>query len=209
MATELPSTPSSGHSVTHFKDAPEAEGSGSDVAARSHPGEAGAEVDAAPKVGGNGQPAYRGEDGRVHGPGGPVFIGTGPICDASRDHCQRGDAWFCATKFAAGNFYRATPCFEFEGKWWSWRGEEIDKGGLVLKTRLAKPEDLKAGTPVVVFAPGDHPRDKFVDVEYEALTSSRWDLGVVDSASGTTWTTKAWPDPIDVDVTRAIVEQKY
>ncbi|HSN27886.1 MAG TPA: hypothetical protein VLT45_16470 [Kofleriaceae bacterium] len=198
MATELPATPSTGHSVTHIKDA--SEGSAAMATAGA--------VDAAPKVGGNGQPAYRGDDGHVHGPGGPVFIGEGPMCDASIDHCQRGDGWFCATKFAAGAMYRATPCFEFEGKWWSWRGEEIDKGGLVFKTRVAKPGDVKAGDPVVFFTPESHPRDKFVNSEYEALTSSRWDVGVADSASGSTWVTKAWPDPIDLDVTRVVVEQK-
>lgn len=214
MASELPSTPSTGHSVTHLKDAAEAaEGSGSaDVVATAGSAaiDAGDPVDAAPRIGGNGQPAYKDEDGRIHGPGGPVYTGTGPNCDASHGHCQRGDAWFWAANVVPGKLYRATPCFEFEGKWYTWRGDEVDQGGKLFKTRVAKPEDIKPGTPVVFFAPESDPRDKWVDSEYEALTSSRWDVGVPENVNpgAKTWGTRNWPDPIDDDVARVIVEQK-
>lgn len=213
MATELPSTPSSGHSVTHLKDAPEAEGSGEVVSSGSPshvPIDAADSVDAAPKIGGNGQPAYRDPDGRIHGPGGPVNMGSGPKCDAEHNHCQRGDAWFFANNAVAGKLYRATGCYEFEGKWYTWRGDEVETGGKLYRTRVAKPEDIKPGVPVVFFAPESDPRDKWVDSEYEALTSSRWDVGVPEEVNpgAKTWGTKAWPDPIDDDVARVIVETK-
>jgi hypothetical protein len=211
MATELPATPSSGHSVTHLKDSPDVEGSGGAVGASAGSAaiDAGGEaIDAAPKVGGNGQPPYRDDEGRVHGPGGPVYTGKGPSCDPDHNHCQRGDGWYYATNYGAGKLFRATPCFEFEGKWYTWRGDEVDSGGKLFKTRVAKPEDLRAGAPVVFMVPDYDPRAKFVDSEYEGLTSSRWDVAVPDSVSGKTWVTKSWPDPIDLDVTRAVVEQK-
>jgi len=142
MASELPSTPSTGHSVTHFKDAPE--GSVEVVATGSGPTaiDAGDPVDAAPKQGGNGQPAYRDPDGHVHGPGGPVNLGTGPNCDSEHNHCQRGEAWFCASNIVPGKVYRAAACYEFEGKWYDWRGNEIEPGGELLKTRVATPEGI-------------------------------------------------------------------
>ena len=210
MATELPSTPSTGHSVTHFKDAPEAEGSAEAVATGSAPAPPGDPIDAAPKQGGNGQSPYRDSDGHVHGPGGPVNLGSGPNCDAEHNHCQRGDAWFHVGNIVAGKVYRATACFEFEGKWYDWRGSEIEAGGKLLKTRVANPEDIKAGEPIVFFSPESDPRDKWVNVEYEALTSSRWDVGVPESVNpgGKTFSSKTWPDPIDDDVARVIVEQK-
>ena len=214
LATELPSTPSSGHSVTHLKDAPDAEGSGSAVQVAA--GSAAPAIDAAdpastaPKVGGNGQPAYKDPDGRIHGPGGPVYTGDGPTCDDSHNHCQRGEAWFWASNVVAGKLYRATPVFEFEGKWYSWRGDEVEEGGKLFRTRPAKPSDIKVGTPVIFFAPESDPRDKWVNVEYEALTSSRWDVGVPENVNpgAKTWGTRNWPDPIDDDVARVIEEQK-
>jgi hypothetical protein len=206
MATELPSTPSSGHSVTHFKDAPEAEGSAEVVASGSPP----AAIDAAEAPKSSGAQGYRDPDGRIHGPGGPVNMGSGPNCDAEHNHCQRGDAWFFANNVVPGKLYRATACFEFEGKWYTWRGDEVEKGGKLFRTRVAKPEDLQVGKPIVFFAPESDPRDKWVDSEYEGLTSSRWDVGVPETVNpaAKTWGTRAWPDPIDDDVARAIVETK-
>ena len=206
MATELPPTPSTGHSITHFKDASEAvaEGSGAESANGSAP----VVADAAEKV--SGAAAYRDAEGRVHGPGGPVNMGKGHDCDAEHDHCMRDGVWFAAGNVVPGKLYRATPCFEFEGKWYNWRGEPIDDGGKLFKTRVAKPEDIHAGEPIVFFTPEDDPRDKWVNVESDALTSSRWDVGVPDSvnASSKTFTTRAWPDPISADTARVIVEQK-
>jgi hypothetical protein len=204
MATELPPVPSSGHSVTHFKDAHE-DGSGDLAAAGS---DAGA-IDAAEKV--SGAPAYRDPDGRIHGPGGPVNMGAGAQCDASRNHCMRDGVWFAAGNYVQGKLFRATPCFEFEGKWYTWRGDQIDEGGKLFKTRLAKPEDVQAGKPLVVFMPDSDPHgDKWVDSEYEALTSSRWDVAIPDSVNnGTkTFVTRAWDDPLDIETARAIIEEK-
>lgn len=197
MATELPPTPSTGHSITHFKDASEVaeEGSGSASLADA------SQVTKA---------AYRDPDGRVHGPGGGINMGRGPDCDAAHDHCLREGTWFAAGNYAQGKLFRATPCFAFEGNWYNFRGDPIDDGGKLFKTRVAKPEDLQAGAPIVMFTPEDNPRDKWVNTQYEALTSSRWDVVVPDSVNAATHTfsTKAWPDPIDIDVARVIVEQK-
>src|SRR3954453_11187123 len=85
MATELPPTPSTGHSITHFKDASEAVAEGSGTASAGS-GSAAVPVDAEPV---KGMPAYRDPDGRVHGPGGPVNMGKGANCDAEHDHCMR------------------------------------------------------------------------------------------------------------------------
>ena len=208
MATELPPTPSTGHSITHLKDAAatadNASGSGSGSGSGSD-----ALVDGGPKLGGNGMAAYRDSNGRVHGPGGPINMGRGPDCDAAHDHCMRDGGWFAAGNYVQGKLYRATPCFEFEGKWYNWRGDAIDDGGKLFKTRVAKPADIHAGEPIVSFTPEDNPRDKWVNTEYDALTSSRWDAVVPDSvnAAAKTFTTKAWPDPIDMDTARVIVEQ--
>jgi len=201
MATELPPTPSTGHSITHFKDASEAvaEGSGSAEAGSAQP------IDAPLAM-----PAYRDPDGRVHGPGGPVNMGKGPNCDAAHDHCMRDGVWFAAGNYMQGKLYRATPCFEFDGKWYNFRGDPIDDGGKLFRTRVAKPEEVVAGKPIVFFTPEDDARDKWVNTQYDALTSSRWDVGVPDSVNtGTkTFITKAWPDPIDIETARVVVEEK-
>lgn len=209
MATELPSTPSTGHSVTHFKDAPEPEGS-AEVATGSATAPTPPPADSTETTNVGGKPAYKDGDGRVHGPGGPVNMGAGAKCDADHNHCQRGDGWFFANNVVPGKLYRATACYEFEGKWYDWRGDEVEKGGKLFKTRVAKPEDIKVGTPIVFFAPESDPRDKWVDAEYEGLTSSRWDVGVPESVNpgGKTFSLRGWPDPIDDDVARFIIETK-
>jgi hypothetical protein len=205
MATELPPTPSTGHSITHFKDAsdpPEENGSAGTASANAA---STTPIDAAPV---SGAAAYRDSDGRVHGPGGPVNLGKGHDCDAAHEHCMRDGVWFAAGNYQQGKLFRAVPSFEFEGKWYNFRGDPIDDGGKLLKTKVAKPGDVRAGEPIVVFTPEDNPRDKWVNVEDDALTSSRWDVVVPDSVNGNTFTTKAWPDPIDIDTARVVVEQK-
>jgi hypothetical protein len=137
-------------------------------------------------------------------------MGKGANCDAAHNHCMRDGVWFSASNYVQGKLFRATPAFELEGKWYDFRGEPIEDGTKLFKTRVAKIEDVRAGEPIVFFKPEDNPRDKWVNVEEEALTSSRWDVGVPDSVNSATrtFTTKAWPDPIDVDTARVIVEQK-
>lgn len=206
MATELPPTPSTGHSITHFKDASDPVGEGSSGSAATASAGSAVPVDAPPLA----KPAYKDAEGRIHGPGGPVNMGKGPDCDAAHDHCMRDGVWFAAGNYVPGKLFRATPCFELDGKWYDFRGEAVDDGGKLFKTRVAKVEDVHAGEPLVLFMPTDDGRDKWTDVEADALTSSRWDVGVPDSVNPATktFTTKAWPDPIDIDAARVIVEQK-
>ena len=65
----------------------------------------------APKFGGNGAPPHRDADGTVHGPGGPVFMGEGPDCDADRNHCLREGTWFLVDNVIAGRSFARCRCF--------------------------------------------------------------------------------------------------
>jgi hypothetical protein len=207
-----PAEPSRGHSITKFKDGgtltdpDKAEVAEAPTTGSAAVTEDAAVVDAAPQVGGNGQPAYRDDQGHVHGPGGPVFMGRGAPCDASRNHCMRDGVWFAADNYDSTHLFRALPAFELEGKWWNWRGNEVDSGKL-FKTELATPAKLRAGAPVVVWLP-ETDSAKWAENEYEALTSSRWDVAVVESVSGKTFRIPKWPDSLPIDNARVVVEQK-
>src|SRR3569832_2585069 len=87
--------PKSGHSVPHLKeDAAVATGSSTTHVTLATGGSASApgagSGSAEHLVGGDGSPAHRGDDGRLHGPGGAVFMGRGVTCVAAHDHCLRG-----------------------------------------------------------------------------------------------------------------------
>ncbi|HSN29824.1 MAG TPA: PASTA domain-containing protein [Kofleriaceae bacterium] len=151
------------------------------------------------------KPAYRGDDGRVHGPGGPVFMGKGEPCTAKRNHCLRAPEWFAADNVAAGAMYRGVPVYQFEGKWWNWRGDEVEPKRLFRTAVVDKPEQLQAGKPVVIFTEEGH--ERFLDSEYEMLTSSRWDVVVVDSIGTDTIKVKGWGD-VPLDTVRQVVEEK-
>lgn len=138
--------------------------------------------EAAPRIGGNGSPAYRDASGQVRGPGGPVFMGHGPPCDLAHDHCLRPDVWFSVDNFVAGKLYRALPVFQFEDIWYDWRGREVSPTKLY-RTKAAGDSLIRAGTEVIVFSSETASRDRWVDSEHEALTSSRWVAGVTESAS--------------------------
>jgi hypothetical protein len=153
-----------------------------------------------------GKPAYRDEEGHVHGPGGPVFMGEGPLCDAGRDHCLRKSVWFSAGNIERGRMFRAVPVFTFEKAWYTWRGEPADSGGKIYKTKLAGKSGLSAGQPVIFFS-ADTDDSKFVNSEYESLVSSRWEAGVVESASGDTVRISSWGD-VPKDTVRVITETK-
>ena len=131
-------------------------------------------------LGGNGAAAYRGDDGRVHGPGGGVFMGRGIDCDAAHDHCLRDGVYFSVANIVSGKLYRATPSYEFEKKWWTWNGQAIDDPGKLYKTQIAGNAKLSSGTQVIFFS-AETSDTKWADSEYRALTSSRWEAGVVDS----------------------------
>jgi len=209
-APEPPAEPSRGHSFTPFKDGGAGSASGSDEAAGSStaaaPEDAAATADAR-LYGGDGSPAYRDEQGHVHGPGGPVYMGKGVPCDASRDHCMREGVWFAADSVRPGSLFRALPAFELDGKWYDWRGNDVDSGKL-FKTELAKIDTIKAGLPVVFLVP-ENSGSQWLESEYDSLTTSRWDVAYVDAVNraAKTFRVKGWPDDMSIDVARVITEQ--
>jgi hypothetical protein len=194
--------PKVGHSVTKLPGSGGDDGSDHVASAKSDGGAADAPP---PQIGGNGQDAYRDDSNHVHGPGGPVFMGHGPDCDASRDHCLRKGVWFSVGNIVAGRLYRALPVFELENKWWTWRGDE-DSPVKLYKTQLAGNTSLSSGTPVIWFS-DETDSKKWPDSEYEALTSSRWEAGVVDTPSSNGKVRiKGWNDAVPMDTVRTIVE---
>lgn len=202
---EPPAEPSRGHSITHFKDAAVAEDAAE--AAGEDGGAADAQTADAAVFGGNGSPAYRDEQGHVHGPGGPVYMGRGVPCDASRNHCMREGVWFAADNYDSKHLFRATPVFELEKTWWNWRGAEVDSGKL-FKTELATADKIRAGAPVIVWLP-ETDSSRWAENEYEALTSSRWDVAVVQSVNrgAKSFRIPSWPDDLPIDNARVITQQ--
>ena len=210
--------PPSGRSVTKVKDGDEdgsGEGrlakaaTGSDgSAAGSDTGSGSAGSDAEPKkFGGNGAAPYYDDEGHLHGPGGPVFMGKGPECNAERDHCMRDGVWFGVGNLVSGKLYRAVPVFEFEKKWYNWRGRE-EGFAMRFKTKVATKETVKVGDPIIWFI-DENSSKKFVDNEYDALTSSRWEAGYVEGWAGSDkvrvagWTFGVVP----LDTIRVIIER--
>jgi hypothetical protein len=179
--------PATGHSVTKLKSDAGGSGSGSDMGPRNSViASTGSGHGSGHIMGGDGSPSMRADDGRVHGPGGPVFMGRGTIsCDASHDHCLRDGVWFSVSNIQPGKLYRALPVFEFEKKWWTWRGEPADTPVKLYKTQIAGNAKLAAGTQVIWFS-SETSDEKWADSEYEALTSSRWEAGVIESQQSPT-----------------------
>jgi hypothetical protein len=208
-AAPPPAEPSRGHSVTHFKDGGTLRDPDQMPVETAGAGDAGEATVDASLSGDNGSPASRDAQGHVHGPGGPLFMGRGDIaCDATHDHCIRKGTWFSADNYDNKHLFRALPVFEFEGKWYNWRGSEAEVGKL-FRTELATPEKVRPGSPIVVWLPEtDSP--PWAGNEYDALTSSRWDIAVVLSVNSSAKTFKipSWPDDLPIANGRVIVEQK-
>lgn len=199
-AAPAPSTPSVGHSRTSVSD--EAASAGDEA-----PGDAG-EVADAQLYGGNGKPAFRDEQGRVHGPGGPIFMGRGVECTDKIDHCLRPGVWFAAGNVQPGKLFRATPVFEFEDKWWSFREEEVTDYQALFQTKVVEsPSELQPGSPVVWLVE-ENSANKWLNSEHDALTSSRWEVGVIESVSGDTLKVQGWAYPIPTDTARVITDRK-
>lgn len=197
-----PTAPSSGHSRTHVSDE-----AANDHGADEAPGDAG-EVADAQLYGGNGKPAFRDEQGRVHGPGGPIFMGRGVDCTDKIDHCLRPGVWFAAGNVQPGKLFRATPVFEFEDKWWSFREEEVTDHQALFETKVVEsPSELQAGSPVVWLVE-ENAANKWLNSEHDALTSSRWEVGVIESVSGDTLKVQGWSYPIPTDTARVITQRK-
>jgi len=207
----MPTAPSVGHSSTKIADVEEPT-HGSDMRAvhgsgTGTPVDAGEAVDA-PLFGGNGQPAGRDKNGHVRGPGGPLFMGRGPECTDKLDHCLREGVWFAVGNVQRGKLFRATPVFELEDKWWKFDGTEEDNFETAFKTKVVeKPEELKAGSPVIWLI-DDNSKRKWVNSEHDALTSSRWEAGVIERVGGDSFNVYGWPAGIPIDTARVIVQQK-
>ncbi len=188
------------HGGSDTADDPPSSATGSDATAN------GSDVPADAAEEDTGKPAYRDDEGHVHGPGGPVFMGEGRDCDTSRDHCLRKGVWFAAGNIERGRQFRAVPVFAFEQAWYTWRGDPIDAGGKLYKTTLAGNATISAGMPVIFFS-SDTDDSKWADSEYDALTSSRWTAGVVESASGDKIRISSWGD-VPKDTIRIITDTK-
>jgi len=106
-------------------------------------------------------------------------MGRGVTCDAQHDHCLRDGVWFSVNRIEAGKLFRAVPVFEFEKKWWTWRGEPADDPVKLYKTQIAGNAKLAPGTQVIWYST-ESSENKWADSEYEAVTSSRWEAGVVE-----------------------------
>jgi hypothetical protein len=200
--------PPTGHSITKLKDDAGGTGSGSgmgpqnSVVAGTGSGHGTAHV-----MGGDGAAATRADDGRIHGPGGPVFMGRGVDCDAAHDHCLRDGVWFSVGNIQPGKLFRALPVFEFEKKWWTWRGEPADTPVKLYKTQIAGNAKLAPGTSVIWFS-SETSDKKWADSEYEALTSSRWEAGVIEAQQAPTVVMiKGW-GPASLDTIRLITETR-
>ena len=182
-----------GHAKMHSHGSNGSGGDDSDATPSSGgSGQAAAPVDAQDDSGGT--PAYRDEDGHIHGPGGGVDMGEGPACDASRNHCLRKPALFAASEIERGHQFRATPTFKFEKDWYDWRGQPIDKGGKIYDTAPVGNNSLSPGAKVIFFESDADEAGKWADSEYDALTSSRWEAGIVESVSGATVRVSGWGD---------------
>ena len=130
---------------------------------------------------------------------------VGVPCTNKIDHCLRPGVWFAADNYVAGSLFRGTPVFAFENKWWTWRGDLAEQKYL-FRTKVAeKVADVTVGKPVLVFFE-DNGR-KWLDNEYDMLTSSRWSVGVVDALGTDTVTIKGWGS-VSIESVRVIVEEK-
>jgi hypothetical protein len=195
-----PTTGARGHSVTKVSDEPTEHGS-------AQAGSAEAEADAGVD---KNKPAYRDDHGEVHGPGGGVYGGRMPDCTPDRDHCLRDGVWFASGPYREGALFRATPVFEFEGKMWTWRGDEYPPSEYewLFKTKAAKKEDIVVGEPIVWVIRGIGDNTDFLNSEKEALTSSRWDVGIVEKVESDFVRVSGWAGNVKIDTIRVITEKK-
>lgn len=202
-----PTTPSVGHSKTELKDDPGEHGGGHSKTGAA-PDDAGGEPADARLYGGDGSPPYRDERGAVHGPGGRIFMGRGVDCTDKIDHCLREGVWFAAGNVISGKLFRATPVFEFEGKWWNFSEQESTDHGVLLKTkRVESASELVPGSAVIWLVAANSSA-KWLNSEHDALTSSRWDAGVIKSVGSETLEVHGWPSSIPIDTARVVIERK-
>ena len=156
--------------------------------------------------GGDGSPARRDADNRARGPGGPVFMGRDEPCTDKHDHCLRPGVLFAADNVIAGKLFRGTPVFELEGKWWTWLGEPATYKVLLVTKVTDKISDFVVGKPIV-FLSQESVHELWLDNEYEALTSSRWAVGVVEAIDKDTIRVQGWGQ-VPLAYARVVVEDK-
>ena len=129
-----------------------------------------------------------------------AVTGLGIVCPVGN---TVEEAW---RNLVAGKLYRATPVYEFEGKWYNWRGKEEDFA-MRFKTKVGTRDTLHAGDPVIWFI-DENASKKFVDNPYDALTSSRWEAGVIESVGADKIRVQGWTyGAVPIDTTRIIVEK--
>jgi hypothetical protein len=76
------------------------------------------------------------------------------------------------------------------------------------KTKVGTKDKIRSGDPIIWFI-DENASHKFVDNEYDALTSSRWEAGVVESVGGDKIRVKGWTyGAVPIDTTRVIIERK-
>ncbi len=161
----------------------------------------------AKKWGGNGAPAFRDEANVPQGPGGPMNRGKGEPCTDKIDHCMRPGVWFAVSGVMAGRQFRATPAFELDSQWWTWYGRPADYQFLFKTKVVEKPSEVVVGQTIVWLVQED-PRRRWVENDFDTLTTSRWTSGVVESVDDSSFKVKGWSGPIAFDTARVIVETK-
>ena len=156
--------------------------------------------------GGNGAPPYRDSANVPHGPGGPVYMGRSEPCSNKLDHCMRPGVWFATDNAIAGKLFRGVPVFEFQGKWWNWRGDEADQKSLYRTKTVDKASEIQVGKPIVFFV-AEGSTDKWLDNEYDMLVSSRWSVGFVEAVNEDSVRIQGWGNASLASL-RLIVEEK-
>lgn len=201
-----PTTGTRGHSITKVQDEPAEHAEHAEHAGSAEAGSD--ETDAG--VDNKNKPAYRDDHGRVHGPGGGVYGGRMPDCTPERDHCLREGVWFASGPYHEGSLFRATPVFEFEGKTWTWLGDEYPENEYewLLKTKAATKADIRVGEPIVWVIRGMGDNTDFLSSEKEALTSSRWDVGIVERIESDYVRVSGWAGNVKLDTIRVVTEKK-
>jgi hypothetical protein len=199
-----PAKPSVGHSSTKVNGEQGGEGA---QAADTHEAAKTAEEPEGKLYGGNGSPASRDDKGHVHGPGGPIYMGKGPECTDKINHCLRDGVWFSVGNVQRGRLYRATPAFKFEDAWWSFREDKITDAYAFYATKVVEQaSELKVGSPVIWLAE-ENSSEKWLNSEHDALTSSRWEAGIIEAVNGDTFRVAGWAGSIPTDTARVITQE--
>ncbi|HEY6037316.1 MAG TPA: hypothetical protein VIV58_23710 [Kofleriaceae bacterium] len=119
---------------------------------------------------------------------------------------MRPGVLFAAENVVAGSLFRGVPAFELEGKWWTWTGQPATYKFLFTTRVTDKISDFVVGKPIV-FLSQESAHELWLDNEYEALTSSRWEVGVVQAIDKDTIRVQGW-GPVPLAYARVVVDDK-